>query len=158
MLRSARLLTRLARFVAGEAAPPARVRVQLSRERRPTALRPVGEGSAAHAQSPHDRSPSRAGKGQGLGLPARPRCPPARSTSSCHSRAKRRIPDHGSGEGGHREAGAEPLMPLTRRLSKSTSSRAGGMPRREHSRSVGSIAITEPFDRVDRPTENKVFE
>jgi hypothetical protein len=46
MLRSARLLIRLARFVAREAALLARVRVQLSRERRPTAWRSVGEGAA----------------------------------------------------------------------------------------------------------------
>jgi hypothetical protein len=53
MLRSARLVTRLARSVTGEAAPPARVRVQVSRERRPAARRRVGEGSATPEKCPH---------------------------------------------------------------------------------------------------------
>ena len=52
MSRSAPLLIRLARFVAGEAAPLARVRVLLSRERRPTASAVGGEGSASLAGSP----------------------------------------------------------------------------------------------------------
>ena len=57
MSRSAPCFIRLARFVAGEAAPLARVRVLLSRERRPTATAVGGEGSA----TAHKEQKSRAG-------------------------------------------------------------------------------------------------